>query len=158
MCCTEVSAGILFSKVTEEWESCIVYTPYCYEEETEREFPVLYLQHGHGENEIGWTASGKVNFILDNLIAEKKAVPMVIVMSNGMVQTVTEEGERIVDFKLLENQLLTDIMPYIEKNSVSEGRRRCVRWRVFPWDPYRRALSDLSIRNTLVHLEYSADL
>ena len=57
------------------------------------------LQHGHGENEIGWTASGKVNFILDNLIAEKKAVPMVIVMSNGMVQTVTEEGERIVDFK-----------------------------------------------------------
>ena len=40
---------------------------------------------------------------------------MVIVMSNGMVQTVTEEGERIVDFKLLENQLLTDIMPYIEK-------------------------------------------
>ncbi len=58
---------------------------------------------------------------------------MVIVMSNGMVQTVTEEGERIVDFKLLENQLLTDIMPYIEKNSVSEGRRRCVRWQVFPW-------------------------
>ena len=93
----------------------MVYTPYCYEEETEREFPVLYLQHGHGENEIGWTASGKVNFILDNLIAEKKAVPMVIVMSNGMVQTVTEKGERIVDFKLLENQLLTDIMPYIEK-------------------------------------------
>ena len=79
-----------FSKVTGEWESCMVYTPYCYEEETEREFPVLYLQHGHGENEIGWTASGKVNFILDNLIAEKKAVPMVIVMSNGMVQTVTE--------------------------------------------------------------------
>ena len=104
-----------FSKVTGEWESCIVYTPYCYEEETEREFPVLYLQHGHGENEIGWTASGKVNFILDNLIAEKKAVPMVIVMSNGMVQTVTEKGERTVDFKLLENQLLTDIMPYIEK-------------------------------------------
>ena len=104
-----------FSKVTGEWESCMVYTPYCYEEETEREFPVLYLQHGHGENEIGWTASGKVNFILDNLIAEKKAVPMVIVMSNGMVQTVTEKGERIVDFKLLENQLLTDIMPYIEK-------------------------------------------
>ena len=38
-----------FSKVTGEWESCMVYTPYCYEEETEREFPVLYLQHGHGE-------------------------------------------------------------------------------------------------------------
>ena len=93
----------------------MVYTPYCYEEETTKEFPVLYLQHGHGENEIGWTASGKVNFILDNLIAEKKAVPMVIVMSNGMVQTTTADGRRIVDFKLLEKQLLTDIMPYIEK-------------------------------------------
>ncbi len=104
-----------FSEVTGEWESCMVYTPYCYEEETDRDFPVLYLQHGHGENEIGWTASGKVNFILDNLIAEKKAVPMVIVMSNGMVQTVNEKGERIVNFKLLEKQLLTDIIPYIEK-------------------------------------------
>ena len=104
-----------YSEVTGEWESCVVYTPYCYEEETTKEFPVLYLQHGHGENEIGWTASGKVNFILDNLIAEKKAVPMVIVMSNGMVQTTTADGRRIVDFKLLEKQLLTDIMPYIEK-------------------------------------------
>ena len=104
-----------FSEVTGEWESCMVYTPYCYEEETTKEFPVLYLQHGHGENEIGWTASGKVNFILDNLIAEKKAVPMIIVMSNGMVQTVNEDGKRIVNFKLLEKQLLIDIIPYIEK-------------------------------------------
>ena len=104
-----------FSEVTGEWESCIVYTPYAYETETDQEFPVLYLQHGHGENEVGWTASGKVNFILDNLIAEGKAVPMVIVMSNGMVQTVNEKGERIVDFKLFEKQLLTDIIPYIEQ-------------------------------------------
>ena len=104
-----------FSEVTGEWESCIVYTPYAYETETDQEFPVLYLQHGHGENEVGWTASGKVNFILDNLIAEGKAVPMVIVMSNGMVQTVNENGERIVDFKLFEKQLLTDIIPYIEQ-------------------------------------------
>ena len=104
-----------FSEVTGEWESCIVYTPYAYETETDQEFPVLYLQHGHGENEVGWTASGKVNFILDNLIAEGKAVPMVIVMSNGMVQTVNKKGERIVDFKLFEKQLLTDIIPYIEQ-------------------------------------------
>lgn len=104
-----------FSKVTGEWESCMVYTPYCYDEEMERKFPVLYLQHGHGENEIGWTASGKVNFILDNLIAEKKAVPMVIVMSNGMVQTIDDSGRRVVDHRLFEKQLLTDIIPYIEQ-------------------------------------------
>lgn len=104
-----------FSKVTGEWESCVVYTPYCYEKEKEREFPVLYLQHGHGENEVGWTASGKVNFILDNLIAEKKAVPMVVVMSNGMVQTLDGNGKRIVDFRLFEKQLLMDIIPYAEE-------------------------------------------
>lgn len=103
-----------FSEVTGEWECCTVYTPYIYEKETKREFPVLYLQHGHGENEIGWTASGKVHFIMDNLIAEGKAVPFVIVMSNGMVQTV-KDGKRIVNFHLLEKQLLKDIIPFVEQ-------------------------------------------
>ena len=104
-----------FSKVTNRWESCMVYTPYCYEEQLEKEFPVLYLQHGHGENEIGWTASGKVNFIADNLIAQKSMTPMIIVMSNGMVQTEDENGNRMVDFKQFETQLLQDIIPYIEQ-------------------------------------------
>jgi len=103
-----------YSKVTGEWESCTVYTPYCYEKETDREFPVLYLQHGHGENEVGWTASGKVHFILDNLIEEKKAVPFIVVMSNGMVQTTDNDGKRIVDFHLLEDQLINDIIPFVE--------------------------------------------
>jgi enterochelin esterase family protein len=44
---------------------------------------VLYLQHGSGENERGWTARGRANFILDNLIAEQRARPMIIVMKNG---------------------------------------------------------------------------
>lgn len=104
-----------FSTVTGEWESCMVYTPAEYETLQEKIFPVLYLQHGHGENEIGWTASGKAHFILDNLIAENKAVPFVIVMSNGMVQTVGKDGERIVDFRLFEQQMLKDILPFIEK-------------------------------------------
>ncbi len=112
-----------YSEVTGEWESCMVYTPYCYEEETEKIFPVLYLQHGHGENETGWTASGKVNFILDNLIAEGKAAPMAVVMSNGMVQTVDEDGKRIVDFRLFEEQLLTDIIPYVEKKFRIGGKK-----------------------------------
>lgn len=104
-----------FSTVTGEWESCMVYTPAEYDQCPEKTYPVLYLQHGHGENEIGWTASGKAHFIMDNLIADKKAVPFVIVMSNGMVQTVREDGQRIVNFRLFENQLLEDIMPFIEK-------------------------------------------
>ena len=102
------------SSATGEWESCIVYTPYEYDRDPEKEFPVLYLQHGHGENEIGWTAAGKVNFILDNLIAEEKINPFVVVMSCGMVQTVLPDGRRETDFHLFENLLLEDVMPFIE--------------------------------------------
>lgn len=109
-----VRREFFFSEVTGEWESCIVYTPYIYEEEKERVFPVLYLQHGHGENEIGWTNSGKAHFILDNLIAEGKAVPFVVVMCNGMVQTV-DNGKRMVNFRLLEKQLFQDVMPFVEQ-------------------------------------------
>lgn len=109
-----VRREFFFSEVTGEWESCMVYTPYIYEKETDRIFPVLYLQHGHGENEIGWTNSGKVHFILDNLIAEGKAVPFVVVMCNGMVQTV-ENGLRYVNFNLLEKQLFEDVMPFVEQ-------------------------------------------
>lgn len=113
-----------FSTVTGEWESCMVYTPAAYETQPDKQFPVLYLQHGHGENEMGWTASGKAHFILDNLIAENRAVPFVIVMSNGMVQTVREDGERIVNFHLFEKQLLTDIMPFIEKKFRVGGTKK----------------------------------
>ena len=59
-----------FSSVTGEWESCTVYTPAEYEEQTDKIYPVLYLQHGHGENETGWTTAGSLQFILENLIAE----------------------------------------------------------------------------------------
>lgn len=104
-----------FSKVTGEWDSCMVYTPAVYDEQLEKIFPVLYLQHGHGENEMSWITAGKVHFILDNLIAEKKAVPFVVVMCNGMVQIVDENGKRIVDFKRLEHLLLEDVIPFIQQ-------------------------------------------
>jgi enterochelin esterase family protein len=110
-----------FSKVTGEWESCMVYTPAEYDENPDKIYPVLYLQHGHGENELGWTISGKANLIMDNLIAEKKAVPFVIVMNNGMVQKkVSEEDEEavnpahIVDHLLFEPMLIEDVIPFIE--------------------------------------------
>ena len=104
-----------FASCIEEWESCIVYTPPGYDENPERRYPVLYLQHGPGENEIGWTTSGKVNFILDNLIADSKAVPFIIVMCNGMVQKCTEEGKRVVDYTLFPELLIRDVIPWIEK-------------------------------------------
>ncbi|MGQ9634381.1 MAG: alpha/beta hydrolase-fold protein [Bryobacteraceae bacterium] len=72
-----------YSKITGAWRRCFVYTPPDYETNLKARYPVLYLQHGSGEDETGWTIQGKANFILDNLIAEKKAVPMIIVMENG---------------------------------------------------------------------------
>jgi enterochelin esterase-like enzyme len=71
------------STVTGEWRRCFVYTPPDYDASATKRYPVLYLQHGSGEDETGWIAQGFANFILDNLIAEKKAVPMIIVMDKG---------------------------------------------------------------------------
>jgi len=71
-----------FSKITGEWRRAFVYTPPDYDTAPGTRYPVLYLQHGSGEDETGWTFQGRANLILDNLIAEKKAVPMIIVMDN----------------------------------------------------------------------------
>ncbi len=71
------------STVTGVWRRCFVYTPPDYETNQQTRYGVLYLQHGMDEDESGWGAQGKANLILDNLIAAKKAVPMIIVMDNG---------------------------------------------------------------------------
>jgi len=71
------------SKVTGTWRRALVYTPPAYDAQPKERYPVLYLQHGGGEDESGWTRQGKANFILDNLIAIGKAKPMIIVMANG---------------------------------------------------------------------------
>lgn len=71
------------SKTTGEWRRALVYTPPDYDKNSRMRYPVLYLQHGAGEDETGWTNQGHANFILDNLIAVKKAQPMIIVMDHG---------------------------------------------------------------------------
>ena len=79
----EVREKWYHSKITDAWRRCFVYTPPDYDANASARYPVLYLQHGAGEDETGWSRQGHVNFILDNLIAEKKAKPMIIVMDNG---------------------------------------------------------------------------
>ena len=79
----QVRQNLYFSKITNAWRRCFVYTPPDYEKNHTSRYPVLYLQHGSGEDETGWSVQGKANLILDNLIAEKKAVPMIIVMDKG---------------------------------------------------------------------------
>lgn len=101
------------SYVTGEWERCLVYTPPGYEEHPDQNYPVLYLQHGHGENEISWVSQGRMNFILDNLFAKNEAVPFIAVMNNGMVQF-QRDGKRVVDHTLFPEFLLKDVIPFIE--------------------------------------------
>jgi enterochelin esterase-like enzyme len=71
-----------YSKIQNATRRAFIYTPPGYDNSKER-YPVLYLQHGAGEDETGWSAQGRVNFIMDNLIAAGKAKPMIIVMENG---------------------------------------------------------------------------
>jgi hypothetical protein len=71
-----------FSKVTDKWRRCFVYTPPDYGTDTKARYPALYLLHGWGEDETGWYTQGHVDFIMDNLIAAGKAKPMIIVMDN----------------------------------------------------------------------------
>ena len=79
----EVRTRWYFSRLTESWRRCFVYTPPDYDVNTRTRYPVLYLQHGAGEDETGWVVQGRAGFILDNLIAAKKAKPMIIVMDRG---------------------------------------------------------------------------
>lgn len=78
----EVRQRWYYSTVTGQWRRCYVYTPPDYDSSGRTRYPVLYLMHGWGENEQGWHTQGHADLILDNLIAEKKAKPMIIVMDN----------------------------------------------------------------------------
>jgi enterochelin esterase-like enzyme len=84
------------SKITGTWRRAFVYTPPGYDAQVKERYPVLYLQHGGGEDESGWTRQGKANFILDNLISSGRAKPMIIVMANGYAR---RAGQSVPDFR-----------------------------------------------------------
>ena len=79
----EVHENLYYSKTNNTIRRCFVYTPPGYQEDNKKRYPVLYLQHGGGENETGWSSQGHANLIMDNLIADGKAEPFIIVMDNG---------------------------------------------------------------------------
>lgn len=95
----------------------VVYTPPNYD--PNRKYPVLYLMHGIGGNETHWTNPGAANIILDNLIADNKAVPMIVVMPNGRATAKPPTSNIMADFDYyadFEKDLLQDLMPYIESH------------------------------------------
>lgn len=111
-----------YSNIRKEWRRCIVYTPAEYDKNPNKRYPVLYLQHGMGENETSWSNQGKMNFIMDNLIAEGKSVPMIVVMDNGNIEVFkTKDGETPEqarkrfggDFPAI---LVNEIIPHIDSH------------------------------------------
>ena len=102
-----------FSTVTNSWRQFYVYTPAGYDQNNTGKYPVLYIQHGGGEDERGWATQGKTDIILDNLIAEKKAVPMIVVMADGNLPS-SSFGEDAL--KLFETELKQCVIPFVEKN------------------------------------------
>lgn len=140
-----------FSKSSNRVRRAYIYTPPGYDKDTKKSYPVLYLQHGMGENETGWGNQGHANLIMDNLIAEKKALPFIIVMENGSVNferpraprpeaNSTPEANRqrgpmggfdfAAEFKAV---LFNDLIPYVESN-----------YRVLP-NQKNRAMAGLSM-------------
>ncbi len=102
-----------YSNVTNTWRVLYMYTPPGYDEDTSEKYPVLYIMHGGGEDERGWAMQGKTDLIIDNLIAEKKAVPMIVIMLDGNFP-LNGFGEDAL--LVLEKELKQSIIPFVEKN------------------------------------------
>ncbi len=108
---------ILFpSKSTNTSRRAFVYTPPGYEKNQKVRYPVLYLQHGWGEDETAWTNQGRAHLIMDNLIAEGKIKPFIIVMTYGMTNEIKWGGLR--DFKIdaFQTVLVDELIPYVDAN------------------------------------------
>jgi enterochelin esterase-like enzyme len=89
-----------------------VYTPPAYDPRLAAGYPVMVLLHGAGNSETNWESIGRANFILDNLLAEKRALPMLLVMPLGHI--IPPGGDLTRNNALFEQDLLDDIMPAVE--------------------------------------------
>lgn len=112
-----------FSSVYNSWRRFYIYTPAGYDENSASKYPVLYLLHGGGEDERGWGAQGKTDLILDNLIAARKAKPMLIVMVDG---NVTGSGINSSYYETFRSEMKNCVIPFVEKTykvDVNPGMR-----------------------------------
>ena len=124
----KVSAHDYQSKSLGKRRSLHVYTPPGYDQ-SGKKLPVMYLLHGSGDNDGTWAALGRANVILDNLIAAKKAKPMIVVMTDGhpyisppgvSATNATERGRNTRDY---ERDLIEDVMPFVEANYRTINKR-----------------------------------
>ncbi len=104
------------SASTNSEHRAFVYTPPGYDNDQKIRYPVLYLQHGWGENEYGWSVQGHAGLIMDNLISESKSRPFIIVMTYGMTNETRMGGMREFDISHFEKVLVDELVPYIDAN------------------------------------------
>jgi len=114
----DIRSKLYFSKTTGSWRTLNIYTPPGYDKENSNSYPVLYIQHGGGEDERGWAVQGKTNIILDNLIAQGKAVSMLVVIPNGNVSKPgkTAGGYSEEAMAAFKEELFENVIPFIESN------------------------------------------
>lgn len=106
-----------YSSITRSWRDMYIYTPPGYDENTSAKYPVLYILHGGGEDETGWAMQGKTDLIIDNLIAEQKAAPMLVVMPDANLGMGGFSASGIESsMKMFEGEMKQSIIPFIEKN------------------------------------------
>lgn len=111
-----------YSKVCDEWRRMYVYTPAEYEKNPDKRYPVLYLQHGGGEDERGWPNQGCIDAILDNLIASGKAKPMIVVMNCGYAvyagnkypEQQPNARSSVDAFVAFEDMIVKDVIPLVD--------------------------------------------
>jgi enterochelin esterase-like enzyme len=114
-----------YSTVTNSWRNFYMYTPPGYDQNSTENYPVLYLLHGGGEDQRGWATQGKTDLILDNLIAAKKATPMMVIMVDG---NLPGRGFGEESLNLFEKELKQCVIPFVEKNYrvKAEGKYRAL--------------------------------
>ena len=108
-----------FSNEQQTWRHAMVYTPaeYDLKANVKKRYPVLYLQHGMGEDETGWSKQGHMQHIMDNAIASGKAVPMIVVMESGDIKAPFGPGQSRDQYgNSFYPVLLNDLIPYIDTN------------------------------------------
>ncbi len=118
----QVRSCIYYSASEQKYRRCMVYTPAEYESRVGKRYPVLYLQHGMGEDETGWSNQGFVCNIMDNLIAEGRCTPMLVVMDSGDIEAPfnAKSGKNVEEERALygvsfTNVMLKDLIPMIDK-------------------------------------------
>lgn len=116
-----------FSKYTGQNRVCYVYTPPSYNDFSDRKYPVVYLQHGADTSEFNWLWTGKINYILDNLIAEGRAEEMIVVINNGYAMPKENPDPARASFGFSE-MLVKDCIPYIDShyNTLTDRKHRAM--------------------------------